>query len=506
MTLLLVLLGVSVAVEVLLFGIRPIWAHLPTRRVLSGISVLLISFASAGLIMLHPSVFTGLLFAVSAYRIINLLRMAKARMHEAYLYRTTRKTGLWLGGGQAALFAAWAYSELWSVPAMFWVGLVVFMQTSAATVLLLSTIRRLRHTRLAPVTSSTVSEHLPTLTVAIPARNETDELEECLRSIVHSDYPKLEIIVLDDCSQTKRTPAILRDFAHAGVRFLQGEPPREGWLAKNQAYDQLAKAANGELILFCGVDIRFEPHGLRELVNTLQHKNKRMMCYLPMRKVHERPQFALMQAVRYMWELSPPRKLFRRPPVLSSCWMIFRQDLHKFGGFSAVSRAIVPEAHFARQAIKSSDGYGFARAGVHHGVTSTKSLAAQRQTAIRTRYPSLHRRPEMVAIITASELGILLGSFVLSMLGMLGLVPAWVTLIAGLSALCFVITYSLVAIATRTNSWFFAPLLAPLSVVTDVVLMHRSMWQYEFSEVVWKGRNVCLPVMHVYAKLPETDS
>jgi len=71
------------------------------------------------------------------------------------------------------------------------------------------------------------------------------------------DYPKLEIIVLDDCSQNKHTPEIIRSFAHDGVRFIQGEHPKPTWLAKNQAYDRLAQESSGEFILFCGVDVRF---------------------------------------------------------------------------------------------------------------------------------------------------------------------------------------------------------------------------------------------------------
>jgi hypothetical protein len=29
------------------------------------------------------------------------------------------------------------------------------------------------------------------------------------------------------------------------------------------------------------------------------------------------------------------------------------------------------------------------------------------------------------------------------------------------------------------------------------------MWQYEFHEVLWKGRNVCLPVMRIIPNLPK---
>jgi hypothetical protein len=42
----------------------------------------------------------------------------------------------------------------------------------------------------------------------------------------------------------------------------------------------------------------------------------------------------------------------------------------------------------------------------------------------------------------------------------------------------------------------------PLAVLTDVILLHYSMYKYEFSTVDWRGRNICIPVMHVIPRLP----
>jgi hypothetical protein len=29
------------------------------------------------------------------------------------------------------------------------------------------------------------------------------------------------------------------------------------------------------------------------------------------------------------------------------------------------------------------------------------------------------------------------------------------------------------------------------------------MWQYEFGEVIWKDRNICIPIMQVVPELPK---
>jgi glycosyltransferase involved in cell wall biosynthesis len=104
---------------------------------------------------------------------------------------------------------------------------------------------------------ATKTTKLPSVTLAIPARNETYALAHCLEAALQNDYEKLEIIVLDDCSQDN-TSQLIKSFAHAGVRFIQGDTPAEGWLGKNQACATLLKEGAGEYIIFIGIDTQLE--------------------------------------------------------------------------------------------------------------------------------------------------------------------------------------------------------------------------------------------------------
>src|SRR5690606_10627587 len=98
-----------------------------------------------------------------------------------------------------------------------WLWLPIASLILSATILglLIYHLRKTRH-----ITNRThySDKELPTVSVCIPARNETNALEDCLRSMLANDYPKLEILVLDDCSQD-RTAEVIKSFAHAGVRF-----------------------------------------------------------------------------------------------------------------------------------------------------------------------------------------------------------------------------------------------------------------------------------------------
>src|SRR6185369_13096540 len=77
-----------------------------------------------------------------------------------------------------------------------------------------------RHYRLRKLAKPRNLAQLPTVSVCIPARNEDRVLTDCLAAVLASDYPKLEVIVLDDCSQDK-TAQVVRQFAHGGVQFIQ---------------------------------------------------------------------------------------------------------------------------------------------------------------------------------------------------------------------------------------------------------------------------------------------
>jgi Glycosyl transferase family 2 len=469
------------------------------RKLVAAITIVIIAFASGGIVASHTNVVTGMLLVLSAYRVVNMLRVVQGRMYEAYLLHATTTTTIWLLAAQAAVLIVWLVVRQWSVRYVIWLLALVGLQLLAAVILLASTKRSLKKTKLFIGDAKFSDKELPTVTIAVPARNEDEQLEVCLQSILASDYPKLEVLVLDDCSQDK-TSQIIRKFAHDGVRFVKGDEPKPNWLAKNQAYERLAEEASGEILLFCGVDVRFASHTVRQLVLALVTKKKSMLSIIPINK-HQG--LSLPQTMRYMWELALPRRTFNRPPVLSTCWLIKRDELKHAGGFAAVAQAITPEAHFAK-ALIGRDGYSFMRCAERVGLVSAKTPREQRATAIRTRYPQLHRRPELVALFSLLELGLLVAPFVLVVVGAWGVFGFAAELLLVVTAGLMLIVYRDIGFAIFLKArWGFVPIF-PVAVLSDVLLLNYSMWQYEFSEVIWKGRNVCIPVMRTYDSLPET--
>lgn len=430
--------------------------------------------------------FIVVLLIVSIYRIFNILRVGKNSVPELQLVKKVRRSSLMILSIQLLLYLIGTLS-IKIVPAAA-VYLFAQLQLVGGLSILLVTAHNLYKTKYRPHDSYFSDKELPTVSVAIPARNETDELSSCIETILSNNYPKLEVLVLDDCSQD-RTAEIIKSYAHDGVRFLEGRPLANRWLAKNQAYDQLTSAASGQLILFCGVDVRLGPDAIRTLVTTLIIKKREMLSVMPLRLGNFSGSF--FQPLRYWWELALPRRFFNRPPVLSTCWLIKKKTLKQLGGFKAVSRTIIPEGYFARELIKR-DSYAFIRADGTLDVRTVKSMSAQLQTAIRTRYPSLRNRPENVLLIGFVLVAFFLMPFVMTAWSLFdgSLSDLWPAVMA---SAFLVSAHHLIVAASNPANAVTALFNFPFAVLTELVLVHMSMYRYEFSRVQWKGRNICLP-------------
>lgn len=472
----------------------PLWR---IRKVLAPIvSATSIVLAIAAPLYFDPIVIL-VLIPFTAFRVFNLARVTQARMHETYLRRVTTRTSLALVIFQ--LFSLGVILMPAEISAVKIINLLLILQAVVCTSIFLITLKNVRKLAFKMPSTYLSDKELPTVTVAIPARNETKDLEDVLRSVLASNYPKLEVLVLDDCSQAK-TAEIIKSFANDGVRFIKGEPPEERWLAKNQAYHKLYQQSNGQLVLFCGVDVRFGPGAIRAMVNLLHSRKKKMLSVLPLRVAGE-PNTTLFQPMRYWWELAIPRRLFNRPAVLSTCWMIDRTSLKKLGGFAAVSHAIMPEGFFARELVKT-DSYSFVRSSEELDVRTLKSVPEQRATTLRVRYPQVRRRPEVVLLITVVELFIFVAPL-FSVITLLLTGNSDMLILPTISLVAILVTHLLILQVTNPANVAMAVLTFPIAVVTEIVMGYASMFTYEFGTVEWKDRNVCIPVMHVYPRLPK---
>jgi len=109
------------------------------------------------------------------------------------------------------------------------------------------------------LTRAQAQRFAPSVSVLVPAYNEAATIGISLRSVLASDYPDFEVIVIDDGS-TDGTEDEVRPFlSDARVRYLRKENG-----GKASALNAGLAAARGEIVLFTDADSVFETDTIRQ--------------------------------------------------------------------------------------------------------------------------------------------------------------------------------------------------------------------------------------------------
>jgi chlorobactene glucosyltransferase len=114
---------------------------------------------------------------------------------------------------------------------------------------------RLRHSRSLDDESDSPPPGAPLVSVIVPARNEAHNIARCVRSILSTTYPNLELIVVDD-SSTDGTADVARRAAEGDprARIVTNAALPDGWFGKQWACATGAKVARGSVLQFTDAD------------------------------------------------------------------------------------------------------------------------------------------------------------------------------------------------------------------------------------------------------------
>ncbi len=321
----------------------------------------------------------------------------------------------------------------------------------------------------------TLERDVPTVSVCITARDETHAMTQCLERVVGSDYPKLEIIVLDDQSHDD-TSILIKSFAHSGVRFVQGEPLPDGWLGKNHAQALLANEASGEIVFFMDVDTLIERHTIARLVQYYLHHKARMLSVVPIRNDHWTTS-TLFTTMRHFWTLMRFRPHY--PRAVANAWLIDRKTvLEQLKMDDTLARSVQMETTIAKK-LAATKEYRLVMSSKWLGLSYEKRWSSQVETSIRLLYPQSSSNAIQVAWLIALLMTIL-SPYILIW---------WFPWLAGVILAQYLISlYYLSRVWVRYR--FVGALLLPITVIQEIILLIISTYRYNFGTITWKGRPV----------------
>jgi chlorobactene glucosyltransferase len=152
--------------------------------------------------------------------------------------------------------------------------LLAVVLASPWVVLPVATILRARHSRSLDDESAAAPADAPRVSVVIPARNEAHNIERCVRSALATEYPRLEVVAVDDHS-TDGTGAILARISDgdARLRVVTPEPLPADWFGKQWACTAGANASTGDVIAFFDADTEQAPDLIPRAVNAMRSRD-----------------------------------------------------------------------------------------------------------------------------------------------------------------------------------------------------------------------------------------
>jgi hypothetical protein len=286
----------------------------------------------------------------------------------------------------------------------------------------------------------------PRISILVAARDEEDNIEACVTSLLDQDYPNLQLIVVDDRSRD-RTPAILSRLQRQGgsrLRVVTVRELAEGWFGKSHAMREGVRVSDGDWLLFTDADCRqLSPHTVSIAMGEALTQRTDFLTIIPMletRTVWERiiqPVCSLVIAFWFMPDrVNNPDK---STAYANGAFMLMsRRCYNAIGGHEPVRNRLNEDIELARLAKA---------AGMRLRVVENKGLYQTRM------YPTLRQAWRGWSRIFAGALvSPIRVATAASLIVLLGLVP-WASLVAAVIGLIASSAGSAAPWSTAVAAW-----------------------------------------------------
>jgi chlorobactene glucosyltransferase len=193
----------------------------------------------------------------------------------------------------------------------------------------------------------------PLVSLLVPARNEEAVIGRCLTNLLAQDYPRFEIVVMDDGS-SDATAEIVESFDDPRIRLCTGRPLDDGWSGKNWACHQLAGRARGDVLCFVDADTNIAPETVSSAMEILVSEDAGLVSLLPRSGSRTLAGKILLPMVTHaLFGLFPVALIHRtRNPMLAVAFgpflMITREAYDRSGGHAAAPSHIVDDVEMSR--------------------------------------------------------------------------------------------------------------------------------------------------------------
>jgi chlorobactene glucosyltransferase len=236
--------------------------------------------------------------------------------------------------------------------------------------------------------------HLPFVSIIVPARNEQDNIERCILSLLHQDYPNFEVIVVDDNS-TDNTLKIIQEIKGRIRGSGEDKPlPRDRlkiisltekpdkWTGKTWASEQGYLHSSGNILLFTDADTCYMSRdAILQTVSYMLKQNLDVLTGLPLIELRDfwskitMPlwnHFSILLGANTGAMNNPKTKVAY---IVGGFFLISKKVLEEIGTFQSVRNAIHEDAELGSR-VKNA-GYSIRIVRIDNGVSGLWSRDLQ---------------------------------------------------------------------------------------------------------------------------------
>ena len=240
------------------------------------------------------------------------------------------------------------------------------------------------------------SNNLPLVSVIVPARNEQNNIQRCLLSLLAQNYPSFEVIVVND-SSTDYTQEIVRKIKFSPIKQREGgdkslDPDRlkiitvtekpEKWTGKTWASEQGYSHSTGNILLFTDADMYYmRKDTIYEVVSYMQDQALDVLTgisFIELRDFWSKVTMPLWNLFSILLgsntgAMNDPKS--KAAYLVGSFFLIRRQVLEEIGTFRSVKNAIQEDAELGL--LLKSTGYSMKIVRIDNGVSGLWSRDLQ---------------------------------------------------------------------------------------------------------------------------------
>jgi glycosyltransferase involved in cell wall biosynthesis len=319
--------------------------------------------------------------------------------------------------------------------------------------------------------ATTVSE---TVDVLIPMRDEEDNVEGCLKSVLNSELLNAsKVYVLDDGS-SDATGQLISEFK---VEKLTGNPPPAGWLGKVWACHNLSKSGSGKYLVFMDADVRLHPYAIATSITRMNKFGWDFISPYPRQIAGSFLEKLIQPLLQWSWLASVPLRLAEKFPNRSMTiangqfFIVKRSAYEKSGGHAEIAGEVLDDLELARLLVSH---------GFKGGVADGSAVASCRMYKSNAQLIDGYTKSLWKAF--GGQFGTVVAILLLFFTG--------ISPYLGISAPASFIFLSRVLAAIKTRSNPAYAFLHPISILVLIYLITLSSIRKSRGTLTWRGREL----------------